>query len=70
MKKSVPNPILQTWIGLNEFVREADEGQCEKLLKEELAGRKRKMFVRRIHSRLNRLRGRRERETLDKRMGL
>ncbi len=69
MKKPVANPILQTWINLNDAILEASEEECQKLLKEEMTGRRRKMFVRRIHSRLNRLRGQRERKEMNKKMG-
>lgn len=65
MKNPTTNPVLDNWISLNAVIREADEGTCKKLLAEELAGKKRKMFVRRIHSRLNRVRALRERGELD-----
>ncbi len=61
MKKLVSNPVLQSWSALNDALRGADEVMCEKLLKEELEGRKRKQFMRRIHSRLNKARADRER---------
>ena len=65
MKKTITNPTLRTWVSLNEVIVQADEAACKQLLKEELAGRKRKQFVRRIHSRLNRIRAKRERQELD-----
>lgn len=64
MKKEIENPVLSTWIGLNDFLRDASQEQCEKLLEEELAGRKRKQFIKRIHSRLNKVRADRERKEL------
>lgn len=63
-KKEVSSPCLQTWIGLNDALRTADEDQCQKLLDEELAGRRRKQFLLRIHSRLNKVRADRERGEL------
>ena len=61
MKKPVTNPALQSWLALNEHVRGADEATCQKLLEEERKGRKRKQFIKRIHSRLNKVRADRER---------
>lgn len=65
MKKLVSNPALVTWLALNDSLRNADESACEVLLKEELKGRKRKQFLRRIHSRLNKARADRERAELE-----
>lgn len=65
MKKPVANPALQSWQALNDFLRGADEAICELLLKEELKGRKRKQFIKRIHSRLNKVRADRERAELE-----
>lgn len=64
MKQEITNPALQTWIGLNDELRDADEDRCQELLDEELAGRKRKQFIKRIHSRLNKVRADRERKEL------
>jgi hypothetical protein len=63
MKK--PNPALRSWTALNDAVRDADEDTCRALLKEELGGRKRKQFVKRIYSRLNKVRADRERAELE-----
>lgn len=65
MKKPVSNPALQSWLALNDALREANEATCESLLKEELKGRKRKQFIKRIHSRLNKVRADRERLELE-----
>lgn len=65
MKKPVTNPALQSWLALNDALREADEATCETFLKEELKGRKRKQFIKRIHSRLNKVRADRERAELE-----
>lgn len=65
MKKPVTIPALQSWLALNDALREADEATCEGLLKEELKGRKRKQFIKRIHSRLNKVRADRERAELE-----
>lgn len=64
MKTPVTNPALQSWPALNQALREAPESVCDALLKEELAGRKRKQFIKRIHSRLNKARADRERVEL------
>lgn len=64
MKTQVKNPVLRTWIELNEALRKADERLCQRLLKEEQAGRRRKQFLKRIHSRLNKVRADRERAEL------
>ena len=64
MKKLVTNPALQSWLALNDVLRDADESVCQTLLKEELKGRKRKQFIKRIHSRLNKVRADRERMEL------
>lgn len=65
MKKPVTNPTLQSWLALNDALREADEATCQRLLEEELKGRKRKQFIKRIHSRLNKVRADRERAELE-----
>jgi hypothetical protein len=64
-KKPVNNPALRSWLALNDALREASEPVCEALLEEELKGRKRKCFVKRIHSRLNKVRADRERAELE-----
>ena len=64
MKKPVKNENLQTWVALNNALRDADEKLCMQLLKEEKAGRQRRQFLLRIHSRLNKVRADREREQL------
>lgn len=68
MKKPVTSPALKSWMALNDAVREADESVCEALLEEELKGRKRKQFIKRIHSRLNKVRADRERAELEAKM--
>ena len=55
---------LASWPALNTALRDADAATCEALLKAELAGRRRKRFLLRIHSRLNRMRAGAERLTL------
>lgn len=55
-KPPIKNPALRTWDALNTALRDCDEEFAEKLMKEEMAGRRRKMFVLRIQSRLNKLR--------------
>lgn len=63
-KKPITNTSLRSWIALNDVLRDADEALCQSLIKEELKGRKRKQFVKRIHSRLNKVRADRERAEL------
>jgi hypothetical protein len=67
-KKPVNNPALRSWLALNDALREAGESVCEALLEEELKGRKRKQFIKRIHSRLNKVRADRERAELEAKM--
>lgn len=64
MKKPVANPALQSWPALNDVLRKAGESECQVLLSEELKGRRRKQFIKRIHSRLNKVRADRERMEL------
>lgn len=63
-KKEITNPILKTWVGLNDALRGADEEFCKELIKEEKEGRNRSQFIKRIYSRLNKARADREREEL------
>lgn len=63
-KKEITNPALETWIALNDTLRDADEELCQQLLEEELNGRVRQQFIKRIHSRLNKARADRERKEL------
>jgi hypothetical protein len=48
-------------VALNDKLRGANETECRGLLEEELNGCKRKQFIKRIHSRLNKARADRER---------
>lgn len=64
-KKPVTNPVLKTWIGLNDALRTADEDLCRELFREEKNGRSRSQFLSRIHSRLNKVRADREREEME-----
>jgi hypothetical protein len=64
MKKPISKPTFYSWIVLNDKLRSADEVMCQVLLKDELKGRKRKQFIKRIHSRLNKVRADRERAEL------
>ena len=54
----------ETWAGLNRLVRVADEATCFELLKVELRGKRRKQFILRLHSRINKIRAHRERDEL------
>lgn len=64
MKKPIKTEALRTWILLNDELRGADEQTCQWLLKAELKGRRRKQFIKRIYSRLNKARADRERQEL------
>jgi hypothetical protein len=61
VKNPVSNSALVSWVALNDKLRGANETECRNLLEEELNGRKRKQFIKRIHSRLNKVRADRER---------
>ena len=55
---------LDTWVSLNTAITTANEAACAKLMALEMQGRRRKMFLLRIHSRMNKLRAHRERKAL------
>lgn len=57
-------PELASWVALNEALMEGDLSLAERLLKEEKAGKKRKQFMLRLHSRINKLRAEGERAEL------
>ncbi len=59
------HPALNSWIELNETVKTADEETCRGLMAIELNGRRRKKFLQRIQSRLNRLQGTAAMEALE-----
>jgi hypothetical protein len=63
-KKKINHPDLSSWENLNDALRDADEVFCKKLLKLEQEGRRRKQFLLRIHSRLNKVRADAERAEL------
>lgn len=63
-KKSITNPVLLAWVALNEALSTADEALCWRLLEEEKKGRNRPSFMKRIHSRLNKVRADRESKEL------
>lgn len=52
---------LSTWVKLLNAIRHADEERCRYLLNQELMGRRRAVFIKRIHGRLNVVRSVRER---------
>lgn len=64
-KALIKRPSLKSWTALNSALLTATEKECEALLKEELAGRARRMFALRIHSRFNKQRYQRERAELN-----
>lgn len=57
---------LSTWIELNAYITGVGEEVCNRLLFMEKNGKARKMFLRRIHSRLNRVRAQRERAEMER----
>jgi hypothetical protein len=63
-KAGILGAALRTWRSLNDAIREADQELCEELLAAERAGQKRKVFIHRIHARLNKVRADRERQEL------
>ena len=63
-KISKQSPELSNWVDLNEALMGGDLQLAERLLKEEKAGKKRKQFMLRLHSRINKLRAYSERAAL------
>ena len=63
-KKVIKDPALMSWVSLNEELKEADLKRCMVLLSTEKKGRGRKQFMKRIHSRLNKVRAEQERAEL------
>lgn len=57
----IKEPVLRSWEALNDHLINADEARCKELLQLEINGRKRRQFLLRIHSRLNKVRADRER---------
>ncbi len=53
-----------TWVGLNDWLRDAAEADCAALLAEERASHGRRFVLLRTHSRLNKVRAARERAEL------
>lgn len=64
MNNPVGDKALESWISLNDHIMQAGKEECERLLKIEKANRKRKQFISRIHSRLNKVRADQERKDL------
>ncbi len=63
-KKFDTASVLESWVSLNEFLREANEMQCSLLLNEEQKGKRRVQYLLRIHARFNKVRAQRERGEL------
>jgi len=57
---------LDSWVELNLYLVDATEDDCKDLIEKEKSGKNRPTFLRRIHSRLNRVRAERERKELVK----
>ncbi len=69
MSKKKPNRIdevLKNWFSFVQLVPDLTEEELEKALKKEMSktGQKRKMYATRLHQRICRLRGKREREEI------
>ena len=64
ISKKLIDQALETWIGLNEVLMTSNEADAQALLDAETGGKNRRMFLLRIHSRLNKLRAQRERKEL------
>ena len=57
-KKYIKNPVLKSWVALNEAVMGSEDvDYLRGLMAEELDGRSRKLFLMRIQSRMNKLLG-------------
>lgn len=56
--------VPETWMELNDLLRDADEATCRLLLRDELRGKRRPRFLGRIYSRFNRVRAHSERAAL------
>lgn len=67
MASMIAYEVLRTWNGLNAALRSCTEAYARRLLQLEQTGRRRKLFLLRIHSRLNYIRAQRERRSLVKR---
>ena len=63
-KQYQPSEPLQSWAGLNAVLMTSDRALAERLLKEERAHKRRKQFMLRLHSRINKLRADEERAEL------
>jgi hypothetical protein len=63
-KPPVGHSALESWDSLNDFIMKADEKTCRELLDIEQKNRSRTQFIKRIHSRLNKVRADAERENL------
>lgn len=57
--------VLSSWISLNDALKNAGEDYCIQLLEHEKKNKKRKQFLKRVHSRLNKVRADRERAELE-----
>lgn len=56
---------LEDWIALNEVLKTCTEDEAVELMDTEKAGKNRLQFIKRIHSRFNKLRYQRERKELE-----
>lgn len=68
MAKKIVKPkateVLRTWHTLNAVLTSMDEEECRHLLAMEQRHQGRTRFLRRIHSRINRVRAQRERREI------
>lgn len=66
-KKPITKPALKSWVALNTYLMSTtNERSIEALLRAELAGRQRQVFLARIRSRLLKLHTKAQRDQLEK----
>jgi len=61
---------MSNWADLNTLLSGFTEEELQKMLDDEVGGKKRKMFIERIHQRVSKLRTIREREMLFETAGI
>lgn len=64
MGKTWKDGEIKSWEELNKLLTKATEEDCRGMLKNEIEGRHRDSFVKRIHHRMNKMRYKRERAEL------
>lgn len=64
MTKAEIADALTSWVKLQQYITEAGEKDCLALFEAEQAGKRRRQFLLRIHSRYNLVRAHRERDSI------